>query len=156
MGFFGFGKASKVDKLTKKLRNAYSQTQERHAVMQQLAELGTEEAMTALLQRFTYRTEASIVDEQRQKLATRRLELEKTKARLTRSRQSTRRQERWQRKKQMASLAREKSVLAEELERHERELQQRSRTSGREREEEWLRRQRHHHRSAVMRPASTA
>ena len=86
----------------------------------------------------------------------RQRELEKTKARLTRSRQSTRRQERWQRKKQMASLAREKSVLAEELERHERELQQRSRTSGREREEEWLRRQRHHHRSAVMRPASTA
>ena len=73
MGFFGFGKTTKVDKLTKKLRNAYSQTSERHVVMQQLAELGTEEAMTALLQRFTYRTEASIVDEDEKETAYRYL-----------------------------------------------------------------------------------
>jgi len=64
MGWFGFGKkTSKVDKLVKKLTNAYIQTHDRVRVMEQLAEIGSDEALYGLLQRFTYRTEQSIVDE---------------------------------------------------------------------------------------------
>lgn len=64
MGWFGLGgKTSKVDKLVKRLTNAYLQSHDRLRVMEQLAEMGTDEALFGLLQRFTYRTEASIVDE---------------------------------------------------------------------------------------------
>jgi ferritin-like metal-binding protein YciE len=64
MGLFGFGKkTSKVDKLVKKLTNAYLQTHDRIRVMEQLYDLGTDAALYGLLQRFTYRTEQSIVDE---------------------------------------------------------------------------------------------
>ena len=74
MGWFGFGKkASKVDKLVKKLTNAYIQTHDRVRVMEQLAEIGTDEALYGLLQRFTYRTEQSIVDEDEKETAYRML-----------------------------------------------------------------------------------
>ena len=74
MGWFGFGKkTSKVDKLVKKLTNAYIQTHDRMRIMEQLAEMGTDEALYGLLQRFTYRTEQSIVDEDEKETAYRML-----------------------------------------------------------------------------------
>lgn len=74
MGLFGFGKkTSKVDKLVKKLTNAYIQTHDRVRVMEQLAEMGSDDAISGLLQRFTYRTEQSIVDEDEKETAYRML-----------------------------------------------------------------------------------
>jgi len=52
-----------VAKLHKKLMNKWYQTMERKRVIQLLAQLGSEEAVTALLGRFTYVTDGSIVDE---------------------------------------------------------------------------------------------
>ena len=74
MGLFGFGnKTSKVDKLVKKLTNAYLQTHDRLRVMEQLVEIGTDDALYGVLQRFTYRTEQSIVDEDEKETAFRML-----------------------------------------------------------------------------------
>jgi hypothetical protein len=64
MGLFGFGDGkSKTDKHVKKLTNAYAQTHDRLRMMELLSESGTQEALLGLLQRFTFRTEASIIDE---------------------------------------------------------------------------------------------
>lgn len=52
-----------VAKLYKKLTNKYHQTQERKRVIKMLAEIGSDEAITALLGRFAFVTEGSIVDE---------------------------------------------------------------------------------------------
>jgi len=67
MGLFGFG-GSKVDKHTKKLTNAWVQTVERKRAAELLAEIGSDEAFYGLLKRFTFRTEASIVDEDEKRL----------------------------------------------------------------------------------------
>lgn len=69
MGLFGFGGGGKVKRLVKKLTNAYVQTAERMRIMQVLADIGTTEAYEGLMQRFTYRTEASIVDEDEKRTA---------------------------------------------------------------------------------------
>lgn len=69
MGLFGFGRGPNVEKLIKKLKNAYAQTQDRQLVMRQLAEVGTDESLYGLLQRFTYKTEASIVDQDEKETA---------------------------------------------------------------------------------------
>jgi len=81
MGFFSkiFGKSSDdpevasqeierfqdktVAKLFKKLTNKYHQTAERKRVIKMLADIGTDEAISAMLGRFTFVTEGSIVDE---------------------------------------------------------------------------------------------
>ncbi len=70
---FGGNRKTKVDKLVKKLMNGYSQTHERIRAMEILADAGTDEALSGILQRFTYRTEASIVDEEEKELAYRLL-----------------------------------------------------------------------------------
>ena len=69
MGLFGFGRGPRVDKLVKKVKSAYAQTQDRHQAMRQLADLGTDEAVAGLLQRFTYKTEASSVDQDEKETA---------------------------------------------------------------------------------------
>lgn len=53
---------------TKKLMNKYVQTQERKRIIQMLAEIGSDEAITAMLGRFTYVTDGSIVDEDEKEL----------------------------------------------------------------------------------------
>lgn len=58
-----------VAKLYKKLTNKYHQTQERKRVIRLLADIGSDEAITALLGRFTFVTEGSIVDEDEKDLA---------------------------------------------------------------------------------------
>jgi hypothetical protein len=64
MRLFGFGgNKSKTDKHIKKLTNAYAQTHERLRMMEILSETGSQESLLGLLQRFTFRTEASIIDE---------------------------------------------------------------------------------------------
>jgi len=52
-----------IVKLQKKLMNKYHQTMERKRIIKMLADIGTEEAISALLGRFTYVTDGSIVDE---------------------------------------------------------------------------------------------
>ena len=68
MGLFGFG-GNKVDRYVKKLTNAYVQTHERIRMLELLYEMGTDEAILGILKRFTFRTEASIVDEDEKELA---------------------------------------------------------------------------------------
>ena len=68
MGLFGFG-GNKVDGYVKKLTNAYVQTHERIRMLELLYEMGTDEAILGILKRFTFRTEASIVDEDEKELA---------------------------------------------------------------------------------------
>lgn len=58
-----------VAKLYKKLTNKYHQTQERKRVIKLLADIGSDEAITAILGRFTFVTEGSIVDEDEKDLA---------------------------------------------------------------------------------------
>lgn len=72
MGLFGFG-GNKVDRYVKKLTNAYVQTQERLRMLDLLADIGTSEALYGMLKRFTFRTEASIVDEDEKEIAFRLL-----------------------------------------------------------------------------------
>jgi HEAT repeat protein len=57
-----------VAKLHKKLMNKWYQTLERKRVIQLLAQMGTQEAITALLGRFTFVTDGSIVDEDEKSL----------------------------------------------------------------------------------------
>ena len=52
-----------VQRWQKRLMNQYQQTQERKRAIEGLAQIGTEEAIVALLRRYQYRTEASITDE---------------------------------------------------------------------------------------------
>jgi hypothetical protein len=68
MGFFGFG-GNKVDRYVKKLTNAYVQTHDRIRMIELLADVGTDDALYGILKRFTFRTEASIVDEDEKELA---------------------------------------------------------------------------------------
>jgi hypothetical protein len=68
MGFFGFG-GNKVDRYVKKLTNAYVQTHDRIRMIELLAEMETDESIYGILKRFTFRTEASIVDEDEKELA---------------------------------------------------------------------------------------
>ena len=68
MGLFGFG-GSKVERYVKKLTNAYVQTHDRIRMLELLADLGSNEALYGILKRFTFRTEASIVDEDEKELA---------------------------------------------------------------------------------------
>jgi len=68
MGFFGFG-GNKVDRCVKKLTNAYVQTHERLRMLEMLSEIGTNDALYGILKRFTFRTEASIVDEDEKEIA---------------------------------------------------------------------------------------
>ena len=71
MALFGLFGGSKVDRLVKKLTNAWVQTQERQRIMHVLADMGTDEALFGLLKRFSYRTEQSIVDEDEKQMALR-------------------------------------------------------------------------------------
>jgi len=52
-----------VARLTRRLTNKYGQPQDRQAAIRALAEIGTEEAVAALLRRFTFRIEQTIGDE---------------------------------------------------------------------------------------------
>ena len=63
MGFLGLFGGSKIDRMVKKLTNAWVQTQERQRIMHALADIGTEEALFGLLRRFSFRIEQSIIDE---------------------------------------------------------------------------------------------
>ena len=58
-----------IVKLHKKLMNKYVQTMERKRVIGLLADIGSEEAIAAMLDRFTYVTDGSIVDEDEKSLA---------------------------------------------------------------------------------------
>jgi len=63
---FGSGETREerqVNKIKKRLMNPHRQTDDRKYAVQELAQLGTPEAIAAVLQRFTYRTENSITDE---------------------------------------------------------------------------------------------
>jgi hypothetical protein len=53
-----------VQRLMKKVENAYGQAGDRQAAIRQLAEMGTAEAVQAMLRRFTFRIEQSIGDEE--------------------------------------------------------------------------------------------
>ena len=69
MGLFDFlskeGKETRaVARWEKKLMGKYLQTQDRKRAISMLTEIGTPEAVVALLKRYQYRTEASIVDEE--------------------------------------------------------------------------------------------
>ena len=68
MGFKNFfsseGKEQRtVQRAGKKLLNKYQQTQERKRAIDILAGVGSEEAIVALLKRYQFRTESTIVDE---------------------------------------------------------------------------------------------
>ncbi len=67
--FFGGGGGSKIQKLTGKVTEPYMQTAERQRCMQLLADEGSEDALFGLMQRFTFRTEASIVDHDEKQMA---------------------------------------------------------------------------------------
>lgn len=58
------GEDRRVKRALKKLTNKYQQTQERKKAIEDLAEIGTQEAISALLQRFTFTTEQTIIDEE--------------------------------------------------------------------------------------------
>ncbi len=69
MGLFDFlskeGKETRaVVRWEKKLMGKYLQTQERKRAISMLTEIGTPEAVVALLKRYQYRTEQSILDEE--------------------------------------------------------------------------------------------
>ena len=57
-----------VVRLTKKVTNKYVQTQERQAAIGALGAIGTSDAVAGLLQRFTFRIEQSIGDEEEKRL----------------------------------------------------------------------------------------
>jgi HEAT repeat protein len=60
---------SKVDRLVKKLTNAWVQTHERIRAMEILASMGTDEALFGLLRRFSYRVERDILDQDEKEAA---------------------------------------------------------------------------------------
>ena len=57
-----------VVRLTKKICNKYVQTQERQAAIGALGAIGTSDAVAGLLQRFTFRIEQSIGDEEEKRM----------------------------------------------------------------------------------------
>lgn len=64
MGLFDvFKRKSPVEKLTKELTEVYAQPDYRRTAMNKLIELGTPEARTALLRRFTFNANGHIADE---------------------------------------------------------------------------------------------
>ncbi|MCB9734930.1 MAG: HEAT repeat domain-containing protein [Deltaproteobacteria bacterium] len=71
MGLFGFGKGGggKIERLEKKVTNKWGQSFERLRAMQQLADIGSDEALKTLLKRFTFRTEGGIADEEEKRQA---------------------------------------------------------------------------------------
>lgn len=64
MGLFGFGggSAAKIDKLKKRTTNKYGQAIERTTAMRALYDIGTPEALEALLMRFTINVDVTITD----------------------------------------------------------------------------------------------
>jgi hypothetical protein len=62
------GAVRKVEKLRKRLMNEHHQTGERKRSILELDQIGTEDAIYALLGRFTYHTPGSIVDEDEKQL----------------------------------------------------------------------------------------
>lgn len=68
MGFLDFFTGgtpqSKVDRIKRRLMDPYRQTHERYEAMDELTKLGTAEALDAMLQRFTLRTNGPTVDEE--------------------------------------------------------------------------------------------
>ena len=62
------GAARKVEKLKKRLMNEHHQTGERKRAILELDQLGSEDAIYALLGRFTYHTPGSIADEDEKQL----------------------------------------------------------------------------------------
>jgi hypothetical protein len=63
---FGSGETREerqINKIKKRLLNPHRQTDDRKFAVQELMQIGSHEAVQALLQRFTYRTENSITDE---------------------------------------------------------------------------------------------
>ncbi|MCC6621363.1 MAG: HEAT repeat domain-containing protein [Deltaproteobacteria bacterium] len=64
MGLFGFGggAAAKIDKLKKKATNKYGQAIERTAAMRSLYDMGSPEALEALLMRYTINVDVTITD----------------------------------------------------------------------------------------------
>jgi HEAT repeat protein len=73
LGLFGGSSDKKnartIEKALTKIRNPHVQAQERQRVIEQLRDIGTPEAVDALLQRFTMRTPGAIVDEDEKRLA---------------------------------------------------------------------------------------
>ncbi|MFO0747490.1 MAG: HEAT repeat domain-containing protein [Myxococcota bacterium] len=64
MGLFGFGNsAGKIDKLKKRVTNKYGQSIDRQAAMKTLYDMGTPEALGALLARYTINTDVTITDQ---------------------------------------------------------------------------------------------
>lgn len=63
MGLKSMFGGSKVDRLVKKLTNAWAQTHDRTRAMEVLASMGTDESLFALLRRFSYRVERDILDQ---------------------------------------------------------------------------------------------
>jgi len=70
MGLFGFGGGGggKIQRLEKRVTNKWGQAVERQRAMQQLADIGSEEALDALLKRFTFRIDGQITDEEEKRL----------------------------------------------------------------------------------------
>jgi len=64
MGLFGFGggSAAKIDKLRKRTTNKYGQAIERTVAMKTLYDMGTPEALEALLMRYTITLDVTITD----------------------------------------------------------------------------------------------
>lgn len=67
MGLFGFGRSSagngKIDKLRRKATNAFGQAMDRQYAMKALYQIGTPEALEALLERYGINASVSIVDQ---------------------------------------------------------------------------------------------
>lgn len=65
MGLFGFGggNAAKIDKLKKRASNKYGQSIDRQAAMKSLFDIGTPEAYSGLLERYTINTDVTITDQ---------------------------------------------------------------------------------------------
>jgi MoxR-like ATPase len=64
MGLFGFGggDVAKIDRLKKKATNKYGQAIERTTAMRQLRQIGTPDALEALLERFMVNVDVTITD----------------------------------------------------------------------------------------------
>lgn len=69
MGLFGFGGGGgKVQRLEKRVTNKWGQAAERQRAMQILADMGDDEALGALLKRFSFRIDGQIVDEDEKRM----------------------------------------------------------------------------------------
>jgi hypothetical protein len=60
--------ARSIDKWSKKLMSMYQQTAERKRAIESLTRIGSPEAIVALLRRYQYRTESTIVDEEEKEI----------------------------------------------------------------------------------------